>query len=206
MMVSMLRTSLRALLVGVLSLGSASCARTPATEKESAPAPPRVVERERAAEEPSPPPSGEPGSPPAAAAPVEAEQAPEGAVSGESKAAERSAAGSGASPRMEAPKQRSAPRAGRPGSVDSLQDPDALSFEGAERELHAAFGKLGGELRLASPDCPTARQLAGRVCELAEHICRIAERGEDPVRLATCVDGRNRCSEARRRIEDKCSD
>lgn len=218
-MLRMLGSSLSWLLAGALILGSAcSCARKPATEQESTPAPPRSVQEADDADRPeaseraegalrSETKQPEPGSP----APAADEESPLPRAAPrvpESESASQGGSGAGAAPRMEGAKRRSVPAAeNKPKSVDSLEDSDAqLSFEQAERELEASFSKLGDELRLSSPDCPTARQLAGRVCQLAEHICRIAERGKDAVRLATCVDGRNRCAEANRRIEGKCNE
>jgi hypothetical protein len=89
--------------------------------------------------------------------------------------------------------------------VDSLADVSTLSIGQAERELEASFGRLSEELRLNTPDCPSAEQFVNRICELAEHICRLAEKEDEPEDLAVCVDGRNRCAESRRRYSDRCA-
>lgn len=82
----------------------------------------------------------------------------------------------------------------------------SVDIERAEAELQANFERLGDALRLSSPDCPSARQYGARVCELAEHICRLAEKGDEPEELALCVDGRNRCAEVRRRLGERCAE
>ncbi len=102
------------------------------------------------------------------------------------------------------PETPSAPQRSR-GPVDSLSELSTLSIGQAERELEATFSRLGEELRLSSPDCPSAEQFVDRICELAEHICRLAEKEDEPEELALCVDGRNRCAESRRRYSEKCA-
>ncbi len=196
-----------ALLVGV-----SSCARKP-EKSESAPVAPAATPTmdERAQPEPA----------------AEAEQAPTekdeereyapapapGAVDKSDDQAQKAAeqpqlapkAKRKASAKSGAPLEPAKPRARGP--VDSLgPDVSSLSIEQAERELETTFTRLGQELRLSSPDCPSAQQFVGRVCELAEHICRLAEENDEPQQLATCVDGRNRCAESRRRYAAKCAE
>jgi len=90
------------------------------------------------------------------------------------------------------------------GAVDSVDEESRADIEQAARELEANFERLGDALRLATPDCPSARQFGQRICDLAERICRIAERGDDSDQLALCVDGRNRCAESQRRLAERC--
>jgi hypothetical protein len=117
--------------------------------------------------------------------------------------------GAGVAPRARSgpiPAKKRKPATGEGHAPSSLdRELAGLSIEQADERLAATYESLGDELRLSSPDCTTARGFGDRICGLAEHICRIAERGDEPSELALCVDGRNRCAEARRRLQERCS-
>lgn len=168
------------------------------------------------AEEQAPPSEGfapPPPAPESASAPRDEKKE---ALDREAPATQGAGRGSGALPG----ESRELPRKGAPAPAAiprgrTVDDDDvgtvggryaALSIAQAEAELEASFGRLGNALRLSSPDCPSARQFGAKVCELAEHICRLAEQGNDSNELALCVDGRNRCAEARRRLAERCAE
>jgi hypothetical protein len=72
----------------------------------------------------------------------------------------------------------------------------------SEQALDRAYKELGDALSLAAPDCNVVRSLRDRICDLAEHICRLA--AADPEIKIRCDDGRIRCSDAKTRVGVQC--
>ena len=57
------------------------------------------------------------------------------------------------------------------------------------------------------PDCPSARDLRDRICELAEAICALAARSDAaPETTASCETARTSCKDARERVAVTCPD
>ncbi len=58
-------------------------------------------------------------------------------------------------------------------------------------------------------DCPGARGIVHRICELADHICELGEKAatdEDRAEIARlCADAKARCARARARTEERCA-
>jgi hypothetical protein len=155
-------------------------------------------------EVPAPEPQAAPEQPGAefkdeSAAPAEADsfekEAPE-------KAKAPSSTRYGAKP---SPKRGSASSgAGRGGIGTTEEDRASTRVRAAFEEIETAFSGLGDALALSAPDCESARRFGERICALSEEICRLAEDSQNSQELALCVDGRQRCAQARQRLADKC--
>jgi hypothetical protein len=62
-------------------------------------------------------------------------------------------------------------------------------------------------LKLATADCPSARERTKAICDLASRICGLVER--DPEVASTleyCNNANERCSDATRRTAARCGD
>lgn len=94
-------------------------------------------------------------------------------------------------------------RAGLPGTTED--DADELDIETATEQLQAAFAEVERALELSTPDCSTAKTLRDRVCELAEHICRLAEESSASSAATMCEDGRKRCGEVKAKFDATCA-
>lgn len=74
-------------------------------------------------------------------------------------------------------------------------------------ELQQLESRLDASLATAlEPDCVAARPLSERICELAAHICAIAERHPTDRPLSQrCAQGRQSCQRGRKRVDTSCS-
>ncbi|HEX3593741.1 MAG TPA: hypothetical protein VHU80_01530 [Polyangiaceae bacterium] len=132
-------------------------------------------------------------------------------------AAEPSPAQSAAPKAVAGPETQAAPKAapvvssrGQPSPPPAL--PESLRTDVNTMDESTAFAALSATSRsfedgfaASSPDCPTGRVLAERICALAVRICHLAD--EAPSRSevrAHCADGNGRCGAARRRITSAC--
>jgi hypothetical protein len=88
---------------------------------------------------------------------------------------------------------------------DDAKQKAPSNIEDAVSQLQATFSDLEKALALSAPDCVTAKQLRDRVCDLAEHICRLADEGAGIGAQERCGDGRGRCVDAKRRYEQVCA-
>jgi hypothetical protein len=144
----------------------------------------------------------------------------------EDSPAEKSAGEGAAAPRAAEPalpsKEEEAPGAVAPapappprggaGRGDLLEPEEAkkakqlpVDVEAAFAELASSFSDLEKALSLSTPDCVTAKQLRDRVCDLAEHICRLADESSGSSVQQLCGDGRGRCADAKRRYGETCA-
>lgn len=115
-------------------------------------------------------------------------------------------------PGDESPKlkpQRPAQRGASKAKGDALDDDGETALPATASEaaqlLDTTFTALGNALELATPDCTTAGTLRDRVCELAEHICRLAGDAPSSETQSLCKDGRVRCEQARARFDGTCA-
>jgi hypothetical protein len=74
----------------------------------------------------------------------------------------------------------------------------------ATAALADAFRALDDTLALATPDCPTARALRDRICELSAKLCALSGAQPGPEIASACADGRARCDRARERVSAAC--
>jgi len=79
----------------------------------------------------------------------------------------------------------------------------------AEATLGPGAADAAATPAAAATDCPGARTLVHRICELADHICALGEKAttdEDKAEIARlCADGKARCTRARARTEERCA-
>jgi hypothetical protein len=62
-------------------------------------------------------------------------------------------------------------------------------------------------LKLATPDCPSARDRSKAICDLASQICGLMERDPDVAStLEYCHNAKSRCTEATRRTSERCGE
>ncbi|HVU04621.1 MAG TPA: hypothetical protein VHE30_22840 [Polyangiaceae bacterium] len=86
------------------------------------------------------------------------------------------------------------------GAPSSIRDEvERMDLPAARAALSDAVQKLDQAVQLASPDCPTARSLRDRICELSGRICRLTS-GPDPL----CKDSSARCESAKTRVASEC--
>jgi hypothetical protein len=90
--------------------------------------------------------------------------------------------------------------------LDQRERAAPLDIDQAMAQLHRTLSELDRALMLSAPDCVTAASLRDRVCELAEHICRLADESGAQSAQELCGDGRGRCSEARKRYAESCAE
>jgi hypothetical protein len=175
-------------------------------EKDKAPS---STPQPQAAEAPSaptvsPPPAAEPGAASAEheddlSAPADLE---EKADRGPSSVAPRKSSAKPSAKKKE--RSSSSSGEGRGGIGTTEDEPASARVQAAFDEIETAFGSLDGALTLSTPDCAGARRFGERICSLSDEICRLAEASSNPEELALCVDGRQRCGEARRRLAARC--
>lgn len=94
----------------------------------------------------------------------------------------------------------------RAGNALEEQKPMPDDIEDASEALSKTFSNLERALELSVPDCTTAKQLRDRVCELSEHICRLAGDTDNRASQEMCGDGRGRCADAKRRYSATCAE
>lgn len=94
----------------------------------------------------------------------------------------------------------------RGGNALEERKPMPDDIEDASEALSKTFSNLERALELSVPDCTTAKQLRDRVCELSEHICRLADETDTRASQELCGDGRGRCADARKRYEITCAE
>ncbi len=201
------RWCLGAFVVSALALGCARSQRAKEQgEKEKAPAAAEQPQEEpmAPAQPPPPEPEAEPGG---AAAELEEQQA--APADAEDKAEQGpstlSPRRSPAKPSAKKRERSSASSGAGRGGIGTTDDaPASERVTAAFREIEAAFSSLDGALTLSTPDCEGARRFGQRICSLSDDICRLAEASANPEELALCVDARERCGEARRRLTARC--
>lgn len=118
------------------------------------------------------------------------------------------------SPEAEAPSDATEEQQGPPPSAepspafesDAFEEPAAAEDAGKASSslLEQEFSQLEQALEQGA-DCPSAEHFRGRVCSLAERICRIAAEVPDGTRAhEDCEDAKRRCEQANRRFADVC--
>jgi len=96
----------------------------------------------------------------------------------------------------------SAARAELPTSL--REDISTMSAARATAALADASRAFDDSLALATPDCPTARTLRDRICELSARICTLSQTEPTPELASACTDGRTRCNKAKERVGASC--
>lgn len=124
-----------------------------------------------------------------AAAPVPAPEPSPAAASGPSSGARALAEGRGS--------------AELPSSLHG--DVGTMDLATARRELAEAARQFDDTLALGTPDCPLARALRDRLCDLSARICSLADQAPGSADVRTsCADGAARCSHAKERVSSQC--
>lgn len=119
-----------------------------------------------------------------------------------------------AAPLDESRRPDSAEAPAAPGAAPApAQERDVLSERGRDAPanldeamalLESTLSDLNRALTLSAPDCVMGARLRDRVCDLAEHICRLTDESAEPSAQELCGDGRARCADARKRYAESC--
>ncbi|MEM9192863.1 MAG: hypothetical protein AAGF12_27055 [Myxococcota bacterium] len=93
-------------------------------------------------------------------------------------------------------------------TIQTEQEPsggDEGEFSSLFDSMSREFDQLGTMLSAAEVDCDSAAVIAGRICDLADRICAIAEEQpeEEGVRQQ-CEEGQRRCVEANDAFAEAC--
>jgi hypothetical protein len=84
------------------------------------------------------------------------------------------------------------------------EDIATLDAARATAALADASRALDESLALATPDCPTARALRDRICELSGRLCALSQSDPTPEMTSACADGHARCNKAKERVSASC--
>ena len=162
--------------VGLVWVAAVSCARRPEPESASSPAEKEAPER-----------TGVPVA------------APAGAVSEDESLREESAgqADTSAAP---APVPPAAPVENERMQTVTPE----LQLEEAWQQLQLDYSGLTQAMQLQAPNCDQADTFRRRVCDLSERICKLEEESVSSAKRH-CEDGRQRCADASRQYERRCS-
>lgn len=99
------------------------------------------------------------------------------------------------------------PELSDPRTVSSVFLRTPIAVTGTDRPLHtAALERIAAApLATPAPDCPAARALRDRICDLAAAICVLAARNPANGELqAQCSGAETTCSQARDDVAQSC--
>ena len=104
------------------------------------------------------------------------------------------------------PAPSAVPKAAARGELPTSLRDDISTMDAAHATaaLADAVRALDDTLALATPDCPTARALRDRICELSTKLCALSGAQPGPEIAAACADGRARCDRAKERVSAGC--